>query len=325
MIRILILLRRRALQAIPILLGIAVVNFLLLQMTEGTVVDALVGQMGAGDPELVARMTERFGLDRPVWEQLLRYLRNLIQLDLGQSHFFNMPVRELIFDRMGATLLLMISSIFLAAILGTLTGVAAARRYNTIWDRLMGVLALLLYATPVFWLGLMAIVVFSVKLNWLPIGGMFTIGANFTLWESVRDVLWHLMLPMVTLSAFFIATYTRLMRSSMLEAMHQDYARTARAKGMTEARVAYRHVVPNALLPIVTVIGVQMGAVLGGAVVVESVFTWPGLGRLAFDAVLQRDLNLLMGILFMCSVLVICINFVVDVIYGFLDPRMELR
>ena len=323
--RILILLRKRALQAIPVLLGIAVVNFMLLQMTEGTVVDALVGQMGAGDPELVARMTERFGLDRPVWEQLLRYLWNLIQLDLGQSHFFNMPVRELIFDRMGATLILMISSIFLAAILGTLTGVAAARRFNTIWDRLMGVLALLLYATPVFWLGLMAIVVFAVKLNWLPIGGMFTIGADFTLWESVRDVLWHLILPMATLSAFFFATYTRLMRSSMLEVMHQDYARTARAKGMTEARVAYRHVVPNALLPIVTVIGVQMGAVLGGAVVVESVFTWPGLGRLAFDAVLQRDLNLLMGILFMCSFLVICINFVVDVAYGFLDPRMELH
>ena len=317
--------RKRLIQAVPVLLGIAVLNFLLLQLTEGTVVDALVGQMGSADPELIARMTEKFGLDRPTHEQLALYLWNLIRLDLGHSHFFNMPVRDLIFDRLGATLLLMLSSIFLATVIGVVTGVAAARRFNTLWDRLLGVLALILYATPVFWLGLMMIVVFAVQLRLLPTGGMYTIGANFTFVESVRDVLWHLILPMLTLSAFFVATYTRLMRSSMLESLQQDYVRTARAKGMTEARLAYRHALPNALLPIVTVIGVQMGAVLGGAVVVESVFTWPGLGRLAFDAVVQRDLNLLLGILFMCSVLVICVNFIVDVIYVLIDPRVELR
>lgn len=319
------LLARRLLQGIPIVLGIVVINFLLLHAAPGTVVDALVGQMGASDPALVERMRTQFGLDRPIWERLLLYLWNLLRLDLGFSAFYNMPVDQLIFERLAATALLMLSSIGVALVLGVVSGVAAARRFNTFWDGLIGVIALLFYATPVFWIGLMLLVLFAVQLDILPIGGMQTVAAEFGLMGTVLDILWHLILPMTTLSLFFIATYTRLMRSSMLEAYQQDYVRTARAKGVPERQVAYRHVLRNALLPVITVVGVQIGALLGGAVVVESVFNWPGLGRLAYDAVLQRDFNLLLGILFMSSIVVILVNILVDLLYAWLDPRIGVE
>ncbi|WP_270936239.1 ABC transporter permease [Falsiroseomonas oryzae] len=318
------MLSRRLLQGIPIVLGILVVNFLLLNATPGDVVDAMVGQMGASDPELVARMKERFGLDQPLLVRLGLYMWNLARLDLGFSAFYNMPVETLILERLAGTALLMLSSIGVALVLGVVSGVAAARRFNTAWDMLIGVAALLFYATPVFWIGLMMLVLFSVHLGILPLGGMSTIAADFGPVEATLDVLWHLILPMTTLSLFFIATYTRLMRSSMLEAYQQDYVRTARAKGVPEGRVAYRHVLRNALLPVVTVVGVQIGALLGGAVVVETVFNWPGLGRLAYDAVLQRDFNLLLGILFVSSVVVVVVNILVDLLYAALDPRIEV-
>lgn len=322
--RITRLLARRSLEAVPIIIGIVSINFLLLNSTPGNVVDAMVGQMGASDPEMIARMTAKFGLDKPLFERLVLYLWNVIRLDLGESQFYGMSARTLILERLAATALLMISSIGLAFVFGVLSGVAAARRFNSIWDNLIGIAALLFYATPVFWIGLMMLVLFSVKLDLLPLGGMVTIGAKFNLIETVLDVIWHMILPMTTLSLFFIATYTRLMRSSILEVLHLDFVRTARAKGLPERRVVYRHVLPNALLPIVTVVGIQMGALLGGAVVVETVFSWPGLGRLAYDAVLQRDFNLLLGILFMSSIVVLTVNIVVDLIYAWLDPRIEL-
>ena len=323
--RVTLVLGKRLMEAVPIVFGIVSINFILLNSTPGNAVDAMVGQMGASDPELVARMTAKFGLDKPIFDRLLLYLWNLIRLDLGDSYFYNMPARTLILERLAGTALLMIASIWLALVLGVFSGVAAARRFNSIWDNLIGIAALVFYATPVFWIGLMMLVLFSVTLDILPLGGMTTIGANFGLFETILDVAWHLILPMVTLSLFFIATYTRLMRSSILEVLHLDFVRTARAKGLSELRVVYRHVLPNALLPVVTVVGIQMGALLGGAVVVETVFSWPGLGRLAYDAVLQRDFNLLLGILFMSSVVVLTVNVLVDLVYAWLDPRIELR
>lgn len=324
MSRIQRLLFRRLLEAVPIMLGIVVFNFFLLNAAPGNVVDALVGQMGASDPEFVAAMTAKFGLDQPVGTRLLYYLWNLLRLDLGTSQFYNMPVGALILERLAATSLLMLSSIGLAFTIGVVSGVAAARRFNSVWDHLISLAALVFYATPVFWIGLMMLVLFTVKLEILPAGGMATIGADLNLVQTVLDVAWHLVLPMTTLSLFFVATYTRLMRSSMLEVFHLDFVRTARAKGMPERRVAYRHVLRNALLPIVTVAGVQMGALLGGAVVVESLFGWPGLGRLAYDSVIQRDFNVLLGILFMSSAVVLAVNLLVDLLYAWLDPRVEL-
>jgi peptide/nickel transport system permease protein len=322
--RVLSLLMHRVVEGIPVVLGIVVINFLLLNATPGNIVDALVGQMGTADPAFVAQMTAKFGLDRPIWERLLHYVWNLVRFDLGFSQFYNMPVGVLILERLGATALLMLSSILVALAIGVVSGVAAARRFNTIWDAIIGIAALVFYATPVFWMGLMMLVLFSVKLGILPFGGMQSIGMDFSLLRATLDVLWHLVLPMTALSLFFSATYTRLMRSSMLEAYHQDYVRTARAKGVPERRIAYRHVLRNAFLPIVTVVGVQVGALLGGAVVLETVFNWPGLGRLAYDSVLQRDFNLLLGILFMSSLVVIAVNIAVDMIYAWLDPRIEV-
>ena len=189
-------------------------------------------------------------------------------------------------------------------------------------DNLISVLALLAYATPLFWLGLMLIVVFTLKLNLLPGGGMYTIGATAGPLSHALDVARHLVLPVITLSLFYMATYARLMRASMLEVSRVDYVRTAHAKGLSDQLVMYKHVLPNAILPMVTMLGVQAGSLLGGAVVVEVVFGWPGLGRLAFEAVFQRDSNLLLGILLLSSCLVVAVNILVDLLYTWLDPRI---
>jgi peptide/nickel transport system permease protein len=193
---------------------------------------------------------------------------------------------------------------------------------RSITDNLISVLALLAYATPLFWLGLMLIVVFTLKLNLLPGGGMYTIGATAGPLSHALDVARHLVLPVITLSLFYMATYARLMRASMLEVSRVDYVRTAHAKGLSDQLVMYKHVLPNAILPMVTMLGVQAGSLLGGAVVVEVVFGWPGLGRLAFEAVFQRDSNLLLGILLLSSCLVVAVNIVVDLLYTWLDPRI---
>ncbi|MCI0546329.1 MAG: ABC transporter permease [Candidatus Rokubacteria bacterium] len=317
-------LARRLAQAVPTVLLIVVVNFLVLHLTPGDIVDVLAGEAGAATPEYVAMLRERFGLDRPVALQLASYVGGMARLDLGFSFRHNTTVARLIVDRLPATLLLMTVSIALAVGLGVLLGAVAARHVNRPADAVIGVLALLAYATPTFWIGLMFIVLFSVKLGWLPTGGMMTVGPTMSGLDRLLDVARHLILPSVSLALFYAAIYTRLMRASMLEVYGQEYVRTAHAKGLGEAAVTYRHVLRNALLPVVTVAGVQVGSLLGGSVLVESVFGWPGLGRLAFESVQQRDFNLLLGILFMSSLLVIAVNLAVDLLYAVLDPRIEL-
>jgi peptide/nickel transport system permease protein len=317
-------LARRLVQALFILAGIAVINFLLVHLAPGDVVDVLAGEAGTADAAYLADLRQKFGLDRPLHVQLARYLWNVATLDLGHSFRHNMPVIALILQRLPATLLLMVTSLGVAFLAGIALGVTASRRVRSLTDNAISVVALLAYATPLFWLGLMLIVVFTLKLNLLPGSGMYTVGATQTLAQHALDVLRHLVLPATTLSLFFMATYTRLMRASMLEVYGMDYVRTARAKGIAEWRVVYGHVLRNALLPMVTMLGVQVGSLLGGAVVVEVVFGWPGLGRLAFEAVFQRDFNLLLGVLLLSSCLVIAVNLAVDVLYGWLDPRIEL-
>ncbi len=316
---------RRVIQVVPTVLLIVVLNFFILNLAPGDVVDVLAGEAGASNPEYVKQLRERFGLDRPVYEQLVRYLANALTLDLGYSFRHNMPVLDLILGRLPATLLLMSVSIVLALLAGVVLGVTAARFVNRPADGAISVFALLCYAMPTFWIALMMIVLFAVKLEWLPTGGMMKIGAGLGGLDLVWDVARHMVLPATALSLFYVAIYTRLMRASMLEIYGLDYVRTAYAKGLTERRVAYRHVLRNALLPLVTIAGVQIGSILGGSVLVESVFSWPGLGRLAYEAIFQRDFNLLLGILLMCSLLVIAVNILVDVLYAVLDPRIEVR
>jgi len=318
-------LARRLAQVVPTVLLIVVVNFLVLHLTPGDIVDVLAGEAGAATPEYVAMLRQRFGLDRPLSVQLASYVWGVATGDLGFSFRHNTTVARLMLERLPATLILMGTSLALAVTLGVVCGVTAARHVNRPADGAIAVLVLLSYATPTFWIGLMLIVLFSVKLGWLPTGGMMTIGVDLSVPRRVLDVAQHLVLPAASLALFYAAIYTRLMRASMLEVAGQDYVRTARAKGISEARVTYGHALRNALLPLVTVVGVQVGSLLGGSVLVESVFGWPGLGRLAFEAIQQRDYNLLLGILLMSSLLVIAINLVVDLLYALLDPRIELR
>jgi len=315
---------RRFAQALLVLLLIACTNFLIVNAAPGDMVDVMAGESGAADSAYLAALREKYGLDKPLPVRLGRYLSSLATLDLGRSSRYNQSVVLLILSRFPATLLLMFSALGIALVGGVVLGVAAARRPGSLRDSVISVVALLGYSTPLFWFGLMLTVLMSVKLGLLPSSGMSTIGEDFGPLRATLDVAKHLAMPAVTLALFYISTYTRLMRASMLEMAGMDFARTAKAKGLNERQVAYRHVLRNAILPLVSLFGVQLGAVLGGSVVVEVVFGWPGLGTLAFDALFQRDYNLLMGILFMSSVLVVVVNLGVDLLYGVLDPRIEV-
>jgi len=256
---------------------------------------------------------------------LWHYIVKLATLDLGFSFRHNQTVLSLILDRLPATLLLMFSGMGLAVVVGAALGILASQRVNQLRDNIISVFAILSFSVPVFWLGLMLIVVFSVNLGWFPAGGMETMASGKRGVVRMLDILQHMVMPVTTLGLFYVALYTRVMRASMLEVFNQDFVTTARAKGLSESRITLRHVFRNALLPMVTLIGVQFGTLLGGSVLVETVFSWPGLGRLAFEAVFQRDINLLLGILLMCSVLVVLSNILVDVMYSQLDPRIRIR
>ncbi len=317
---------KRLLQAIPIVLMIVVVNFFLLHMAEGDAVDVLAGEAGSATPEYMAELRAKFGLDQPLPVQLFVYLKNVLSFDLGYSFRHEMPVLELVMDRFWPTLLLMVSTILLAVGFGIVLGLLAATGLNTWRDTLISIFALVTYATPLFWVGLMFIVIFALNLGWFPTSGMKNVAAfNDTWsWANIKDVAHHLVLPTITLSLFYLALYTRLMRASMLEQAGMDYVTTARAKGLTENRIMFVHVLRNALLPVVTMAGVQVGALIGGSVIVESVFAWPGLGMLAFEALFARDLNLLLGIFLLSALLVVAVNLVVDIIYSSLDPRIEV-
>ena len=320
--RVLSLALRRLAASIPTLLLILAGLFLLLQLAPGDTVDALMGQMGGGDAAYAEELRRYYGLDLPVMARLGDYLWRLVRLDLGFSAIYGKPVATVILERLPATLLLMTASLSFAFAAGMALGVLAARKVNRWPDTLISTLGLVFYATPSFWFGLMAIVVFSVHLQWLPAGGFGDVAMGYEGWEAVLDIAKHLVLPTLTLGLIFLAIYLRIMRASMLEVLSLDFVRTARAKGLTETRVVARHVLRNALLPMVTLIGLQAGTMLGGSVVVESVFALPGLGRLAYESVAQRDLNMLLGIVFVSALLVIAVNFLVDLLYARLDPRI---
>ena len=316
---------RRLALAIPTLLTIVLLNFALLQLAPGDAADVLAGEAGSATPEYMSQLRQKFGLDQPVHVQLLVYLRQVLMLDLGYSFRHGAPVSHLILTRLGPTLLLMISVFVLAVTFGVLLGAIAARNLNRWKDGLISMLAVLAYATPVFWAGLMLIVIFSIRLGWFPTSGYEEVAAFKEGWAHVVDVAHHLVLPAFTLTLFYLALYTRLMRASVLDQYTMDYVVTARAKGLSERQIARRHVLRNAVLPVLTMAGVQVGALLGGAVVVETVFAWPGLGLLAYESLFARDINLLLGIFFISACLVVVVNLAVDLLYTLLDPRIELR
>ncbi|MCZ8261966.1 MAG: ABC transporter permease [Beijerinckiaceae bacterium] len=314
----------RLLQAIPVVLGVVVLNFLLLQLAPGDAATVLAGEAGGAPPEYVEQLRARFGLDKPVLVQLGLYLKNILFLDLGFSFRNNAPVLGLILDRLWPTLLLMGATLVISVGGGVLLGVVAALGVRTWRDHLISIAAVIAYATPLFWIGLMLILVFSIRLDWFPTSGMEDVVAFHEGWARVVDIAHHLVLPTITLSLFYLALYTRLMRATVLEQRGAEYATTARAKGLTERAITLRHVLRNALLPVVTMAGVQVGALLGGSVVVETVFAWPGLGQLAYQSLFARDFNLLLGIFFLSACLVVIVNIIVDVVYVLLDPRIRV-
>jgi peptide/nickel transport system permease protein len=314
---------RRLLQAVPVILAILTLNFLLLHLAPGDAAQVLAGEAGSASSEYMAQLREQFGLDKPVWVRLLLYMKNMLSLHLGFSFRHSMPVLDLILQRLWPTLLLMGVTLILSVGAGIVLGLLAAARVGSWRDTLISILALVSYATPLFWIGLMLIVVFSLKLGWLPTSGMETVAAFHEGWARVADIARHLVLPVITLSLFYMALYTRLMRAAVLEQAGMDYVATARAKGLTETRITLTHVLRNAILPVVTMAGIQTGSLLGGSIVVETVFAWPGLGLLAFQSLFARDFNLLMGIFFLSASLVVLVNLTVDLLYTLLDPRIQ--
>lgn len=314
---------RRLLQALPLVLVIAVMNFFWLRLAPGDLADVMAGEAGAATPEYLAALRHQFGMDQSVTRQFLAYLDRLVHLDLGWSFRYNESVLQLIVGRLPATALLMVSALVIALLLGCVAGTVAAVSRRRWVDMAVSILATLGFATPLFWLGLMLMVLFSAQWHWLPAGGITTPGAASTGIAHIGDVIAHMVLPVFCLAAYYMAIYARLMRASVLEVAGLDFVRTARAKGVSRGATIRSHVVPNALLPIVTMTALQFGALFSGSVAIETVFSWPGLGQLALDAVTSRDLNLLLGILLFSSVLVLLVNLAVDLSYGWFDPRIE--
>ena len=308
------------------ILVIATINFVLVRAAPGDPATVIAGQSGATDEQFIAQIRAEYGLDKPYLVQLGTYLGKVVTFDLGYSFRQRRAVADLIAERLGPTLLLTLSAFFMSLIGGVTFGALAGLRHGRWSDIAISMVALLLYATPVFWLGLMLVLVFSIQLEWLPAYGYSDMrAAGFGALQYAWDVAKHLLMPAVTLSAIYMAVYTRLMRSSLIEVAGEDHVKTARAKGLTEGAILRGHMLRNAALPVITFAGLQIGALVGGAVVVETVFSWPGLGRLTFDAVTTRDYPVLLGLFLVMSILVIAVNLLTDLIHRLVDPRLAAR
>ena len=313
----------RLLQGLALVLAVVVLNFVLVHAAPGDPVETIAGASGGLSPELMAQLRAQYGLDKPLIAQLGIYLAKVFSGDLGYSYFFNLPVSQMITERVPATLLLVLSAVLLAFVVGTTLGVLSSRKPNGLLSQAITVLSMVGFAAPVFWTGIMLVILFASVLPILPVSGMRGAASTGAGWADVLDVLHHLVLPALTLSLVYLAQYSRLSRSAMLDVLGADYIRTARAKGLAERTVLYKHALRNALLPVVTVLGLQFGNVLAGAIVVETVFNWPGLGRLAFDSVLRRDYPTILGVLLFSSIVVIVMNAMTDLCYRLIDPRIK--
>lgn len=316
-------LSRRLMYAVLLLLAVVTLNFLLIHISPGDPVETIAGSMGGISEELRSQLRVQYGLDKPFLVQLWIYLSQVAQGNLGYSYFFNVPVSQLIWERVPATLLLVVSSVSCAFLLGTFLGTAAARKPNGLLSQGITMLSIVGYSAPVFWTGILLIILFASIFPIFPVSDMRSAGGPEGGIAGVLDVLHHLVLPAATLSFVYLAQYSRMARASVMDALSADYIRTARAKGLSERVVLYKHALRNGVLPVVTMLGLQFGNVLAGAILVETVFNWPGLGRLAFDSVLRRDYPTLLGILLFASLLVVVMNQLTDLAYRLIDPRIK--
>jgi peptide/nickel transport system permease protein len=309
---------RRLLQMIPLLLGITVILFGVIQAAPGGPEAVLLQSDRFIAPEVIEAYRERLGVDQPVPVQYLRWLGAALRGDLGTSFSTTRPVTSMILERLPATLELMGASFLLAAVLAFALGVMSAIRQYSWFDHLGTGLSFLGIAMPVFWFALILQLVFAVRLGWLPVSGTRTVGDS-----SVVDHLLHLILPATVLSFRYVAGWSRYLRSSMLEALRTDFIRTARAKGLPERAVVWSHALRNAMIPVVSVMALNLAGLFSGAVITETIFAWPGIGRMFVDAMFARDYPLLMGILLLGSTMVVVFNLVADLLYGVLDPRIR--
>ena len=310
---------RRAAQMVPVLLGVTLATFLLMQLIPGDPADALLGP-GASDEARMA-LRQAMGLDRSLPVQYFTYLNNLLHLDFGQSLVFGEPVTQVLAERLGNTALLAGAAIVLASLVGIGAGAWAAMRPGSWSDRLLAGCVLVLNGMPSFWLGLVLILLFTLKLGWLPGSGMY----DEVHGGGLLDLAAHMVLPTVTLAAWSVATIARVTRSSLLETINRDYVRTARSRGLGEWRVVLGHALPNAMASIITAVGLQMGFLLSGAVLTETVFSWPGIGLAMYQAIGSRDLPLIQGGILVLATLFVLINFIADVLYAAFNPKLELQ
>lgn len=316
----------RLLQGLALVLAVVVLNFVLVHAAPGDPVETIAGASGGMSPELMAELRTQYGLDQPLVVQLGVYLGKVARGDLGYSYFFNLPVLSLIGERVPATLLLVLSAVLSAFVIGTALGVLASNKPHGVLSQFITLLSMVGFAAPVFWMGIMLVILFASIIPILPVSGMRAVDSSGTGLTDIRDlldVLQHLVLPTLTLGLVYLAQYSRLARSSMLDVLGSDFIRTARAKGLADRVVLYKHALRNALLPVVTVLGLQFGNVMAGAILVETVFNWPGLGRLAFESVLRRDYPTILGVLLFSSIVVIVMNLLTDLAYRLIDPRIK--
>jgi len=319
------LLAKRLAYALGLILAVLSINFALIHAAPGDPAMVIAGEMGGADQTTLDQIRKTYGLDRPLTDQYITYITRAAQGDLGQSYLYNQPVTDLILQRLPATVLLVLSALLTAIAVGTMVGVWASRRPHSVGSGAVTVLSLVGYSMPTFWTGILLVILFGKIIPIMPIAGMRDVRIYGGWWVTSLDVLHHLILPAFTLAIVYMAQYSRLSRASMLEVLSSDYIRTARAKGLAERLLIWKHALRNALMPVVTIAGLQFGNLVSGAVLVETVFSWPGLGTLAFDSILGRDYPTLLGVLFFSSVLVIVANQVTDLTYRWIDPRLRSR
>lgn len=309
--------------ALPTLIGVIVIDFFLLQFVPGDSAEYLAAASGVATSESMDAIRARLGLDQGVLQQFGVYIWNILHLNFGVSTIFSVPALDLIAARLPNTLLLIVTTLLFSVTAGTLVGIVMAIYAGTLVGRALSAASIFIYSVPSFLKGLILIIMFSVVLGWLPSGGFSTIGADLTGGAYVWDRLYHLILPATTLSLFYITVYSRLVSATLLEVRKQDYIRTARAKGIPEVTIVFRHMLCNALIPVTTVMGMHIGMMLSGAVIVETVFGWPGVGSLAFESLFSRDYPVVLAILLLTSVMVIVANILVDIVHMIIDPRIR--
>lgn len=328
---------RRILILFPTLLGVSIIVFLMLHLTPGDPAELLLGERAS--PEALAELREHLGLNRPLPEQYGLFLKRLLTFDLGETIWTRQKVAIEIRQRFPATIELSVAALLISCTMGVLLGIVSATRQYSLFDYLSMLGALVGVSMPIFWLGLVFMLIFSVNLGWLPISGRLSVGVelevitNFYLLdallthngEAFRDALWHLILPAVTLSTIPTAIVARMTRSAMLEVLRQDYIKTARAKGLSPFQVIFKHALRNALIPVVTTVGLQFGVLLGGAILTETIFAWPGVGKWMYDAVMQRDYMVIQNGTLLIAGLFVIINLAVDVLYAVINPRISVR